>query len=111
NKEVKLVLNNDYYKSLGSYYTFNQDYSSMYNSDNAITLKIVGIMRGKDSNKLTTSTSVMLYTNDLLNYVIEKNNESDIVKTQKEVNYNVLTGEVFTSDESGTETKDNTLAY
>ena len=111
NKEVKLVLNNDYYKSLGSYYTFNQDYSSMYNSDNAITLKIVGIMRGKDSNKLTTSTSGMLYTNDLLNYVIEKNNESDIVKTQKEVNYNVLTGEVFTSDESGTETKDNTLAY
>ena len=111
NKEVKLVLNNDYYKSLGSYYTFNQDYSSMYNSDNAITLKIVGIMRGKDSNKLTTSTSGMLYTNDLLNYVIEKNNESDIVKTQKEVNYNVLTGEVFTNDESGTETKDNTLAY
>ena len=111
NKEVKLVLNNDYYKSLGSYYTFNQDYSSMYNSDNAITLKIVGIMRGKDSNKLTTSTSGMLYTNDLLKYVIEKNNESDIVKTQKEVNYNVLTGEVFTSDESGTETKDNTLAY
>ena len=111
NKEVKLVLNNDYYKSLGSYYTFNQDYSSMYNSDNAITLKIVGIMRGKDSNKLTTSTSGMLYTNDLLNYVIEKNNDSDIVKTQKEVNYNVLTGEVFTSDESGTETKDNTLAY
>lgn len=111
NKEVKLVLNNDYYKSLGSYYTFNQDYSSMYNSDNAITLEIVGIMRGKDSNKLTTSTSGMLYTNDLLNYVIEKNNDSDIVKTQKEVNYNVLTGEVFTSDESGTETKDNTLAY
>ena len=111
NKEVKLVLNNDYYKSLGSYYTFNQDYSSMYNSDNAITLKIVGIMRGKDSNKLTTSTSGMLYTNDLLNYVIEKNNDSDIVKTQKEVNYNVLTGEAFTSDESGTETKDNTLAY
>ena len=111
NKEVKLILNNDYYKNLGNYYTFNQDYVSMYNSSDAITLKIVGIMRGKDTNKLNTTTSGILYTNDLLNYVIEKNNESDIVKTQKEVNYNVLTGEVFTNDEVGVDAKDNTLGY
>ena len=111
NKEVKLILNNDYYKNLGNYYTFNQDYVSMYNSSDAITLKIVGIMRGKDTNKLNTTTSGILYTNDLLNYVIEKNNESDIVKTQKKVNYNVLTGEVFTNDEVGVDAKDNTLGY
>ena len=111
NKEVKLILNNDYYKSLGNYYTFNQDYASMYNSDNSITLKITGIIRGKDTNKLTTTTSGVLYTNDLLDYVIEKNNESEIVKKQKEVDYNVLTGEKFTNDDSGVESKDNTLSY
>ena len=111
NKEVKLILNNDYYKSLGNYYTFNQDYASMYNSDNSVTLKITGIIRGKDTNKLTTTTSGVLYTNDLLDYVIEKNNESEIVKKQKEVDYNVLTGEKFTNDESGIENKDNTLSY
>lgn len=111
NKEVKLILNNDYYKSLGNYYTFNQDYASMYNSDNSVTLKITGIIRGKDTNKLTTSTSGVLYTNDLLDYVIEKNNESKIVKKQKEVDYNVLTGEKFTNDETGVENKDNTLSY
>ncbi len=111
NKEVKLILNNDYYKSLGNYYTFNQDYASMYNSDNSVTLKITGIIRGKDTNKLTTSTSGVLYTNDLLDYVIEKNNESEIVKKQKEVDYNVLTGEKFTNDETGAESKDNTLSY
>ena len=111
NKEVKLILNNDYYKSLGDYYTFNQDYDSMYNSENSITLKITGIIRGKDTNKLTTTTSGILYTNDLLDYVIEKNNESEIVKKQKEVDYNVLTGEKFTNDETGLETKDNTLSY
>ena len=111
NKEVKLILNNDYYKSLGNYYTFNQDYASMYNSDNSVTLKITGIIRGKDTNKLTTSTSGVLYTNDLLDYVIEKNNESEIVKKQKEVDYNVLTGEKFTNDETGVESKDNTLSY
>ena len=111
NKEVKLILNNDYYKNLGDYYTFNQDYDSMYNSENSITLKIIGIIRGKDTNKLTTTTSGILYTNDLLDYVIEKNNESEIVKKQKEVDYNVLTGEKFTNDETGLETKDNTLSY
>ena len=111
NKEVKLILNNDYYKSLGDYYTFNQDYDSMYNSENSITLKITGIIRGKDTNKLTTTTSGILYTNDLLDYVIEKNNESEIVKKQKEVDYDVLTGEKFTNDETGLETKDNTLSY
>ena len=111
NKEVKLILNNDYYKSLGNYYTFNQDYASMYNSDNSFTLKITGIIRGKDTNKLTTSTSGVLYTNDLLDYVIEKNSESEIVKKQKEVDYNVLTGEKFTNDETGAESKDNTLSY
>lgn len=111
NKEVKLILNNDYYKSLGNYYTFNQDYASMYNSDNSITLKITGIIRDKDTNKLTTTTSGVLYTNDLLDYVIEKNNESEIVKKQKEVDYNVLTGEKFTNDDSGVESKDNTLSY
>ena len=111
NKEVKLILNNDYYKNLGDYYTFNQDYDSMYNSENSITLKITGIIRGKDTNKLTTTTSGILYTNDLLDYVIEKNNESEIVKKQKEVDYNVLTGEKFTNDETGLETKDNTLSY
>ncbi len=111
NKEVKLILNNDYYKSLGNYYTFNQDYASMYNSDNSVTLKITGIIRGKDTNKLTTTTSGVLYTNDLLDYVIEKNNESEIVKKQREVDYNVLTGEKFANDETGEETKDNTLSY
>lgn len=111
NKEVKLILNNDYYKSLGNYYTFNQDYASMYNSDNSVTLKITGIIRGKDTNKLTTTTSGVLYTNDLLDYVIEKNNESEIVKKQKEVDYNVLTGEKFTNDDAGVESNDNTLSY
>ena len=111
NKEVKLILNNDYYKSLGNYYTFNQDYDSIYNSDNSVTLKIVGIIRGKDTNKLTTTTSGVLYTNDLLDYTIEKNNESEVVKKQKEANYNVLTGETFTNDDTGKETKENILAY
>ena len=111
-KEFKLILNNDFYKSLGKYYTLNIDFEEMYSNNNAVTLKIVGIMRGKDNNKLLQSGSGIGYTENLVNYVIENNSNSDIVKLQKEVNYNVLTGELLDLEtEEGLETKDTLLAY
>ena len=111
-KEFKLILNNEFYKSLGKYYTLNIDFESMYSNSNAVTLKIVGIMRGKENNKLLQSSSGIGYTENLVNYVIESNSNSDIVKLQKEVNYNVLTGELLDLEtEEGLETKENLLAY
>jgi len=110
-KEIKLISNNDYYIDLGNFFTFNLDYESMYNSEESMTLKITGIVRSKDTNKLMSAESGVMYTNDLIEHIIEINNESDVVKKQKEVNYNVLTGEVFTDDVSGSETKDNVLSY
>ena len=111
-KEFKLILNNDFYKSLGKYYTLNINFEEMYSNSNAVTLKIVGIMRGKEDNKLIQSSSGIGYTENLVNYVIESNSNSNIVKLQKEVNYNVLTGELLDLEtEEGLETKDNLLAY
>ncbi len=111
-KEFKLILNNDFYKSLGKYYTLNIDFESMYSNSNAVTLKIVGIMRGKENNKLLQNGSGIGYTENLVNYVIESNSNSNIVKLQKEVNYNVLTGELLDLEtEDGLETKENLLAY
>ena len=48
-----------------------------------------------------------------MKYVIEKNNESAIVKAQENKDYNILTGEKFEEDSSnqGASTKDTTLAY
>lgn len=110
--EFKLILNDDFYKSFGSYYTINLDFESMYNSSNALTLKIVGIARGKEDNKLVQSGTGIGYTEDLLNYVIEKNNESAVVKLQNSVDYNVLTGEKFdVTTEEGLAVKENLLAY
>lgn len=40
-KEFKLILNNDFYKSLGKYYTLNINFEEMYSNSNAVTLKIV----------------------------------------------------------------------
>jgi len=110
NKELKLVLNNDYYKQVGDFFTLNTDYEELYNSQNSETLKIVGICRGKEGNLLVASGYGLGYTEDLVNYVIEKNKDSDIVKKQKEVDYNVLTGSKFTLEDLETE-RNTMLSY
>ena len=110
NKEFKLVLNDDYYKELGSYFTLNADFKSLY--DSGETLKIVGILRGKEDKKIVAANSSgIMYTEELVKYIIEKNKESKIVKLQESADYNVLTGEKFTDDENGMETKKNLLGY
>lgn len=113
-KEFKLILNDDLYKNNGEFYTINTNYEEMYNNKNAVTLKICGIIRGKKDNKFAEmSGNGLTYTQKLMKYVIEKNNESAIVKAQENKDYNILTGEKFEEDSSnqGARTKDTTLAY
>lgn len=109
-QELKLVLNNDYYRSLGDYYTLNTNYEELYNSDSAITLKIVGIARGKEGNMLVANGNGIGYTEELVEFVIDNNKNSDIVKKQQDVDYNILTGEKF-DDDNETSTKDMLLSY
>ena len=98
-KEFKVVLNNDYYDKIGDAYIPNSDYEALYNNKNNITLKIKGIIRGKKDNKFAEiSGSGLLYTNKFINYFKEQNKNSDIVKRQREINYNIFTGEVFDID-------------
>lgn len=53
-----------------------------------------------------------MYNNSLTKYIIEQNNKSEIVKKQKEVDYNVLTTEIFdTLTEEGKEAKEMMLSY
>ena len=113
-KEFKLILNDDLYKNNGEFYTINTNYEEMYNNKNAVTLKICGIIRGKKDNKFAEmSGNGLTYTQKLMKYVIEKNNESAIVKAQENKDYNILTGEKFEEDSSNqsASTKDTTLAY
>ena len=113
-KEFKLILNDNLYKNNGEFYTINTNYEEMYNNENAVTLKICGIIRGKKDNKFAEmSGNGLTYTQKLMKYVIEKNNESTIVKAQENKDYNILTGEKFEEDSSnqGASTKDTTLAY
>ncbi len=112
NSELKLILNDDYYQKVGNYYTVNTDLDDLYNSKSAMTLKVVGVVRLKDDYPNYVQKSGLTYTEKLLDYIIEINQNSAIVKAQKNVDYNVLSGETFDlSTEEGKYAKEQTLAY
>ena len=113
-KEIKIILNDDFYIENNNYFVPNMNYDEMY--DEGITLKIVGIVRGKEDNMLAQIVNTMsmsqgagnvLYSNELAEYIIEQNKDSEIVKSQQDLDYNILTGEKFTENY----TKDDMLAY
>ncbi len=112
-KEFKVILNNDYYKDNGSIFIPNTDYESMYNSKDAITLKITSIIRGKENNDFAKMSSTgLLYNKSLIDYIINENNNSNIVKAQNDKDYNVLTLEKFNlKTDEGKKQKDTLLSY
>lgn len=103
-KEFKLILNNDYYKKAGNIYTVNgdpSDLTGLYNSSSATTLKITGIVRIKQDTKASSLPSGVYYSEALAHYFIDNAENSDVVKAQKEADYNVLTDGQL-ADSSGT---------
>lgn len=112
-QEFKVILNNEYYKNVGEQFIPSQDLNSLYKNDKAITLKVVGIIRGVEGSKFAQySGNGFCYKEALAKKIIESNKKSDIVKLQNEVDYNVLTGLKFdlTTPEGKLE-KENTLGY
>ena len=60
--------------------------------NNALKLKVVGIIRPNEEAVSQASSGMIYYSKDLTEYIINKNNESQIVKEQKEnPEINVLT--------------------
>ena len=99
NKEIKLINNDDYYVEYNNIFISNPNLEEMYNSDNDETLKIVGILRGKEDNQFTSlAGSGLSYKSALKTSYIEKNKDSKIVKAQENANYNVFTGQEFTEE-------------
>ena len=106
-KEFKVISNDNYYEEVGNYFIARQDYQRMYNETDAITIKIQAIVRGKEDKKELTQSGIY-YNSALVDAVIEKNKNSEIVKRQQEVNYNILTGQPF-DETTSTVTKSNIL--
>lgn len=97
NMKYKLVLNTDYYKKEnGIWLDKSNDPSYLKNIvDNGIELEIVGILKPSEDSA-TSLSDVIGYTSDLVKYVMDENNKSDIVKEQKNnINNNVFTNTSF----------------
>ena len=111
--EFKVILNDDYYKKMENLFIRPSDLEKLYNNEKAITLKIAAIIRGKeDSDFAKLSGTGLMYNNSLTKYIIEKNDKSEIVKTQKEADYNVLSSQPLDLEtKEGRDTKEATLKF
>ena len=111
-KEIKVILNDEFYQKLGNGYSYNLDFASLYNSEKAVTLKITGILRGKEDKKLVAASSGLAYTESLVEYVVEQNSKSEIVLDQINSEFNLLTGQSFDlQSEAGIKEKETILSY
>ena len=106
NLSYKLILNSDYYKKEnGIWMDKSEDEQYMKEKiNNAEEIKIVGIIRQNEQSVASSEAGVIGYTKDLKEYVINKSNEAEIVKEQKEnKEINVFSGLKFPNeDEEGT---------
>ena len=95
--KYKLVLNTDYYQKQNNIWIDKREDENYMKSilDNAEEIEVVGIVKISEESTMTT-TGVIGYTKDLTEYTINKINESEIAKDQKEKsNTNVFTGLEF----------------
>ena len=105
--KFKLVDNNDYYEktSFGTYMP-TSDLKKAYNSDDSITLTIKAIVRENPDSGVGMLANGIAYSDKLTELVVDRALNSDIVKAQEEVDYNVMTKE-----EIDKETKSSLISY
>ena len=86
NLSYKLILNSDYYeKENGVWMDKSEDEEFMKEKiANAEEIKVVGIIRQNEQSVATGMAGGIGYTTDLEEYVINKSNETEVVKEQKE---------------------------
>ena len=103
NLQFKLLLNSDYYQKQNGLWINKEDDDNYLKEkiNNAETVKIVGIIKQNEQSAVSTSvTSGIGYTKQLKEYVVEKSNDAQIIKEQKEnKDVNVFSGLKFPTDE------------
>ena len=101
--EFKLLLNTDYYDKVNNMWVYRKD-DEKYLKDkvsDAESIKVVGIIKPNEDAAVTQNAlGGVFYTDDLEKHVINKINDSKIVKEQKEnPDINILTGLEFSDEE------------
>ena len=104
NLSFKLLLNSDYYSKENGIWINKEDNNDYMKNkiSEAEDIKIVGIIKQNEETVADTNdvTSYIFYTKELKEYIIEKSNNTDIVKEQKNnKDTNVITGLKFPTEE------------
>lgn len=103
NYKFKILLNTDYYKESGNAWQdkSNDDEYMKNVVENAEEITIVGIIKPNEETVSSSGAGMIGYTKELKEYVINKINETEIVKEQKEnPNINVFTGIEFPENQN-----------
>ncbi len=87
-KEFRLVTNNDYYtanivEDAITSFTENQNYETMYENENNISLKISGVLRVKSTAAIELYSNGLMYLPRLTTYFNEQSQASQIVTAQR----------------------------
>lgn len=107
--EFKLLLNTDYYEKENGMWVDKSDDEEYLKEKikDAEAIKITGIIKAKSDTNISSTAGIVGYTKELTEYAINKTNEAEIVKEQKEnKDINVFTGMNFSAS-----SKDKTIDY
>ena len=111
----KLLINTDYYEkdNKGKWVDHSDDDVYLRGKlANATELKVVGILRPSENAKVSQTGGTIGYRADLMRYLVNKVNESDLVKAQQEnPDTDVLTGLPFDDGEEKVVTMADIQAY
>ena len=116
NTEYKAILNANCYRydeATGLYADLRDtDAGLRFLYDNAMTLKITGIIRPNEDTSTTMLSGSIAYTSDLTKHLIEIADEHDVIKAQLESpNTDILTGLPFDSSTSNMTDKEKETAF
>ncbi len=94
-KEFKIIPNNDYYTETMGIFIPNSNLGQMFESNEAITTRIVGIVRVNEEATSELLSAGIGYTTMLTDELLQNASNSDIVLAQVDQDINVLTGLPF----------------
>ena len=104
NVEFKLVNGADFYQYDSDYQVWKDksgdaDYMKSL-VDHGETLKVCGVVKPKEGEKITSLSTGLYYSNDLINHLIDEASDKQIVKDQQaDPATNVITGKSFAEEE------------
>ncbi|MBO5176534.1 MAG: ABC transporter ATP-binding protein/permease [Lachnospiraceae bacterium] len=114
NQTYKVVLNTDFYsynEELGLWEDFSESDTYLEKVlEDAMELKVVGIVRPKPDAVATSITGTVGYTKELTEYIIKETAKQEIVKAQKaDTETDVLTGKPFSDSNAAEDAQSNAM--